>query len=288
MDVEQIEKIIETDYNLLLERLKSNLISIFVIGSMQEPKTKLKRYNDYDLRIVVKNMDESTYKTIVDFNENIKQKIKLNLNIDVDYSFIIGPVRHITKSKINLLIHCIPMTLETLENLPLTHKYSYSCNYRIIFGKDILEKYKSIRYTGKDIIECTEGINYCINMIYNNKIKYAYWKIGNDSIDVINDEQKMDDSEMFEVLRYSVSKSLYNTVQLDKWNGIKTYDNMRDNLKALDIDSEVINDIEMLSNCSFETYEENKEKLRRETINALEKIKAHIIVNKNYYADYKN
>ena len=91
---------------------------------------------------------------------------------------------------------------------------------------------------------------------------------------------------MFEVLRYSVSKSLYNTVQLDKWNGIKTYDNMRDNLKALDIDSEVINDIEMLSNCSFETYEGNKEKLRRETINALEKIKEHIIVNNNFYADY--
>ena len=61
--------------------MKNNLISIFVIGSMQEPKTKLKRYNDYDLRIVVKNMNESTYKTIVDFNENIKQKIKLNLNI---------------------------------------------------------------------------------------------------------------------------------------------------------------------------------------------------------------
>ena len=75
-------------------------------------------------------------------------------------------------------------------------------------------------------------------------------------------------------------------MQLDKWNGIKTYDNMRDNLKALDIDSEVINDIEMLSNCSFETYEGNKEKLRRETINALEKIKEHIIVNNNFYADY--
>ena len=270
-----------------MKELKDNIISIFVIGSMQEPKTKLKKYNDYDLRIVVKTMDASTYKAIVNFNETIKQKISSMLNINVNYSFIIGPVRHITKSNINLLIHCIPMTMVILDDLPLTHKYSYSCNYRIIFGKDILEQYKSIRYTGKDIIECTEGIDYCVDMINNNTMKYANWKINNKSINVINNEQKMDDYSMFEVLRYSVTKSLFNSVQLDRWNGKKTYDNVKDNLKALDINDKIINDIEMLSSCSFESYEENKEKFKKETIEVLDKIKQHIILNNDNSFSYK-
>ena len=280
MQVKQLEEIITPDYDYLIKELKDNIISIFIIGSMKEPKTKLKKYNDYDVRIVVKNMDVFTYKVIVNFNENIKQKISSMLNIDVNYSLIIGPARYITKSTINLLIHCIPMTMETLDSLPLTHKYSYSCNYRIIFGKDILKQYKTIRYTGKDIIECTEGINYCVNMINNNIIKYANWKISNDSIDVINDEQTMDEHSMFEVLRYSVTKALYNSIQLDKWNGKKTFENMEANLKTLDINDKVINDIRVLVNCNFESYEKNKEEFKNETIEVLKKIKQHVLLNK--------
>lgn len=280
MEVEQLEEIITPDYNYLIKRLKDNLISIFIIGSMKEQKTKLQKYNDYDVRIVVKNMDLFTYKVIVDFNEIIKHKISSILNIDVNYSFIIGPARYITRSSINLLIHCIPMTMETLDGLPLTHKYSYSCNYRMIFGEDILEQYKTIKYTGKDIIECTEGIDYCVDMINNNIIKYANWKINNDSLNVINDEQTMDECSMFEVLRYSVTKALYNSIQLDKWKGKKTSDNMKDNLKALDISDEIINDIEVLESCSFETYEKNKEKFKNETIEVLKKIKQHVMINK--------
>lgn len=280
MEVEQLEEIIIPDYNYLIKELKDNIISIFIIGSMKEQKTKLKKYNDYDVRIVVKNMDVITYKVIVDFNEIIKQKISSTLNIDVNYSFIIGPSRYITKSSINLLIHCIPMTMEILDGLPLTHKYSYSCNYRMIFGEDILEQYKTIKYTGKDIIECTEGIDYCVDMINNNIIKYANWKINNDSINVINDEQTMDEYSMFEVLRYSVTKALYNSIQLDKWNGKRTFDNIKDNLKALDISDEIINDIGVLESCSFEAYEKNKEKLKNETIEVLKKIKQHVMLNK--------
>ena len=182
MKVEQIEEIIEPDYEYLVRELKDNIISIFVIGSMQKSKMELKKNNDYDLRIVVKIMDEYTYRVIVNFNETIKKKIISRLNIDVNYSLIIGPARYITKSKITLLIHCIPLTIETLDNLPLTHKYSYSNNYRLIFGKDILKQYKTIRYSGKDIIECIEGINYCIDMINNNTLKYTEWKIDNKSI----------------------------------------------------------------------------------------------------------
>ena len=54
MKVEQIEEIIEPDYEYLVKELKDNIISIFIIGSMQNSKMELKKNNDYDLRIVVK------------------------------------------------------------------------------------------------------------------------------------------------------------------------------------------------------------------------------------------
>lgn len=276
MKVEQIEEIIEPDYEYLVKELKDNIISIFIIGSMQNSKMELKKNNDYDLRIVVKKMDEYTYRVIVNFNETIKKKIISRLNIDVNYSLIIGPARYITKSKITLLIHCIPLTIETLDNLPLTHKYSYSNNYRLIFGKDILKQYKTIRYSGKDIIECTEGINYCIDMINNNTLKYAEWKINNKSIKLMNETQRMDENIMFEVLRYSISKSIYNSIQINKWKGKERYNNEKDYLKSLNINDRNINDVENLISCNFESFKRNKERFKKETLEILETIKQHI------------
>lgn len=276
MKVEQIEEIIEPDYEYLVRELKDNIISIFVIGSMQKSKMELKKNNDYDLRIVVKIMDEYTYRVIVNFNETIKKKIISRLNIDVNYSLIIGPARYITKSKITLLIHCIPLTIETLDNLPLTHKYSYSNNYRLIFGKDILKQYKTIRYSGKDIIECIEGINYCIDMINNNTLKYTEWKIDNKSIKLMNETQKMNENIMFEVLRYSLSKSIYNAIQINKWKGKKTYNNEKEYLESLNINDRIINDVENLISCNFESFKGNKERFKKETLEILETIKQHI------------
>ena len=276
MKVEQIEEIIEPDYEYLVRELKDNIISIFVIGSMQKSKMELKKNNDYDLRIVVKIMDEYTYRVIVNFNETIKKKIISRLNIDVNYSLIIGPARYITKSKITLLIHCIPLTIETLDNLPLTHKYSYSNNYRLIFGKDILKQYKTIRYSGKDIIECIEGINYCIDMINNNTLKYTEWKIDNKSIKLMNETQKMNENIMFEVLRYSLSKSIYNAIQINKWKGKKTYNNEKEYLESLNINDRIINDVENSISCNFESFKGNKERFKKETLEILETIKQHI------------
>ena len=168
------------------------------------------------------------------------------------------------------------MTIETLDNLPLTHKYSYSNNYRLIFGKDILKQYKTIRYSGKDIIECTEGINYCIDMINNNTLKYAEWKINNKSIKLMNETQRMDENIMFEVLRYSISKSIYNSIQINKWKGKERYNNEKDYLKSLNINDRIINDVENLISCNFESFKRNKERFKKETLEILETIKQHI------------
>lgn len=278
MTVEQIEDIISPEYKELIDEIKENLISIFIIGSMKDKEAKLKKYNDYDLRIVVKNLDKFTYEIIEKFNKKIKQKLQ-NYNLDVEYSFIIGPVRHITKSTTNLLIHCLPMTEESLEALPLTHRYSYSCNYRIIYGADIIKKYNSIRYTGKDIIECTEGINYCIQMIESNTIQYGIWKEKDNKMQVINEKKKMDDYMSFEVLRYSISKSLDNTMKRISWKGKSIPDDIDRRLKVVyaEINTETINKFNTLLNGTFEQYISNREELKEDTLNILEKTKEYII-----------
>lgn len=280
MTVEEIENIIDTEYRNLINKINENLISIFIIGSMKDKHTELKKYNDYDLRIVVKDMNKYTYEVIKNFNEKIK-KILQNYNLNVDYSFIIGPVRHITKSETNLLIHCLPMTEDTLEGLPLTHRYSYSCNYRIIYGMDIIKKYNNIRFTGKDVIECTEGIDYCIQIIKSNTIQYGIWKEKNDNIQVFNEKREMNDYMLFEVLRYSILKSLDNTMKIISWKNKFVPKDIKKRLEIVyvEINDEMMNKIDMLLNGTFEQYIKNKEEIKKYTLIILEKIRKYILTN---------
>ncbi len=280
MTVEEIENIINSEYTKFIDKINENLISIFIIGSMQDKNTELKKYNDYDLRIVVKNMNKYTYEEIKNFNERIK-KILQNYNINVDYSFIIGPVRHITKSETNLLIHCLPMTEDTLEGLPLTHRYSYSCNYRIIYGIDVIKKYNSIRFTGKDVIECTEGIDYCIQMIKSNIIQYGIWKEVNGTVQVFGEKKIMDDYMLFEVLRYSISKSLDNTMKIISWKNKFTPEETKERIRIVcaKVSDEMMNKINILLNGTFEQYIKNKEEIKKHTLIILENIKKYIIAN---------
>ena len=75
MTVEEIENIIDAEYRNLINKINENLISIFIIGSMKEQYTELKKYNDYDLRIVVKDMNKYTYEVIKNFNEKISKGV---------------------------------------------------------------------------------------------------------------------------------------------------------------------------------------------------------------------
>ena len=280
MTVEEVENIINLEYINLIDKINENLISIFIIGSMKDKYAELKKYNDYDLRIIVKNMDKYTYEVIKNFNERIK-KILQNYNINVDYSSIIGPVRHITKSETNLLIHCLPMTEDTLEGLPLTHRYSYSCNYRIIYGKDVLKKYNSIRFTGKDVIECKEGIDYCIQMIKSNTIQYGIWKEKNDKIQVFDEKKEMDDYMLFEILRYSISKSLDNTMKMISWKNKAVPKDIKERLKIVyaEISNEIMNKTDVLLNGTFEQYIKIKEEIKEYTLIILENIRSYIVTN---------
>ena len=258
--VYDIEKYIESDYKVLINNLKDNLISIFIIGSMVDKNKLLTQYNDYDIRVLIKNIDKKTYNAIKEFNVNIKSKLS-KIGINTEYSFLVGPVRYITKSKVNLLLHCLPMTEESLDELPLTHKYSYSQNYRIIYGADKIKKYDKIRYSEKDIIFCPEGIDYCLNMINNNTLYYLEWKELNGEMELVKNESIMDDYTLFEVLRYSISKSLDNSIRMMRWSKNINANNIIEKIILIDntINKRTIDNINSLLYGTFEEFINRKE-----------------------------
>lgn len=279
-NVYELEKIIEDDYNRLIKKLKDNLISIFIIGSMVDKNKTLVKYNDYDIRILTKKIDKKTYNTIKDFNIQIKNKLEKE-GIDTEYSFLVGPVRHITKSKINLLLHCLPMTEKSLDELPLTHKYSYSQNYRIIFGKDILKKYEKIKYSANDIIFCTEGIDYCLEMVNNNVLYYLEWKEYDENMQLVKQQKNMDEYMLFEVLRYSISKSVDNIIRMMMWNKNFTVNGINEKILMIDntINEQVLNKLNRLLHGSFDEFINNKNEYIYITKYILKKVRRCIIEN---------
>jgi hypothetical protein len=258
--VNDFEEFIKEEYKNLIFSLNDNITSIFVIGSMVNKKKKLPKYGDYDLRIILKYINKKHFSLIEKFVKVISLKLIKN-GIDCNYSFIIGPARHITKSDRNMMIHCIVMGIEALDNLPLTHKYSYSQNYRILHGEDLLKKYKDTRFDGNDVINCVEGINYCIDMINTKNFLYKEWKFDK-NIEIVERQCKMDEKTFYEVLRYSITKATYNINNMIKWKGIDTPDRFNDILPIIlkeNFDKKIISDINSVVEGSFENFEKNKE-----------------------------
>lgn len=247
---------------------------------MVDNKKILGQYNDYDIRILIRNMDKKAYNSIKKFNIDVKNKLTM-MGINTEYSFIVGPVRYITKSKVNLLIHCLPMTEKSLDDLPLTHKYSYSQNYRIIYGKDNLKKYKKIRYSANDIIYCPEGIEYCLDMINKNTLYYLEWQECGNKFKLVQNKKNMNDYILFEVLRYSISKSVDNIIRMIKWKNDIKYNNFNEKVLAIDntIDEQILNHINSLLNGSFEDFKKNKEIYIDITKYILNKVRRCIIKN---------
>ena len=120
---QEIDKIIKKNITKLEQN--SNILSIFLVGSMASDDYKEKELNDYDIRFIVSEMNISTYEEINKALTKIKTEIE-ELKIGCQISDVIGPVKMVPKEKRNVLIHSITMTKKELDNLPNIHKYSYS------------------------------------------------------------------------------------------------------------------------------------------------------------------
>ncbi len=193
--------------------LLSEVESIFAIGSMCDYGYVLKEYNDYDIRVVANKISDELLSAISDAIEESITVLKQTFSdLDVSYSDLIGPVKYISNScSTSLLIHCILMTEQSLEELPCMHRVSYAKNYRQIFGRDFVKKYCSLKLSLKGIINDDEGIKYCTRYLKLRRAAFLKWKKNEKSeYDLIREEVEFSPEMAYEFSRYSINKCTYN------------------------------------------------------------------------------
>lgn len=207
---EIIDNILQKYINLLNS---DEVISIFVVGSMAEADYQEKTLNDYDIRFVVKKMNYDIYNKIMLMLNLIKDDIRKH-NISCVLSDVIGPVKMETTSDRNVLLHAIIMTQTELDQLPNIHKYSYSQQYQILFGQDLISEYKKIILTPNDVISSIEGIEFCIYLIKNKVVSYDRWVVKENEFILEREWKPASSLDMLELFIYSFKKTYNNILNM--------------------------------------------------------------------------
>lgn len=192
--------------------------TIFVVGSMAKDDYQDNMDNEYDIRIICKEVNAIK---IINF-EIFLEELSINLtneNIVVGYSSLIGPINNkISNNNKNILIHANLYDKKIMDNLPLTHKYQYGNKYRIIYGKDTLKQYKDIVYEMDDIVNGYEGLNYCIDMLKRQEKRYLAWSILREESELKYYIVTLKENEKIEICFSLVNKFIDNLMNYCKMN----------------------------------------------------------------------
>ena len=220
---------------------------------MSSKNYQIKMNNDYDIRFIVEEMNDEIYKKIRKVLCNIKKDLQ-DMGYGCEISDIIGPARMIPKSEKNILLHAITMTKKDLDELPNIHKYSYSCKYNNLYGEDLIGKYKSIIITPKDVIDSIEGIEYCIELIKQRKVRFTKWINNNNHYVLSLVDRSASYYDMLELFNYAYNKSKNNIINMMDTNNIRC--NIEDYLIYNEKESSLINKIDK-NDLSNEDIENN-------------------------------
>lgn len=213
----------------------SMIKSIFVVGSMSRNDYVFQQNNDYDIRVLVTEVSEGILKKIDEVLTNCMNTIRNKFaELVVSYSCIIGPVRFYSNdSKSSLLIHCLVVTEDSLQNLPIMHRISYSKQYRL-YGEDVLNRFKNLKLTLSGVLNDSEGICYCMQHLSTNEIEYLCWTKGIDGSFVLQNKiEKFTPESAYEFTRYSLRKCTDNLrdyiVQEERNNYLDELNNLEAN-----------------------------------------------------------
>ena len=197
----------------------ADMETIFVVGSMAHNDYLDRMDNDYDIRVITKEVNREKIINFEKFLENLSERLTTE-NIKVGYSCLVGPVNHkVSSNKKNVLIHAMIHKVDQMDNfLPITHKYQYGNRYRIVYGKDTLKRFENIRYTLNDLITTHEGLNYCIDMLKKREYRYLTWDTDDNKCEFNYHAMDMPEDTVLENCFYSVNKFVNNLMNYCKWN----------------------------------------------------------------------
>ncbi len=192
--------------------------TIFVVGSMAYDDYKDRIDNDYDIRVIANNVNRDKISNFENFLVDLSKKLTTK-KIEVGYSTIVGPVNHkVSSNKQNILIHAMIHRTDQMDDfLPITHKYQYGNRYRIVYGKDSLEKFKNVRYTIDELINAHEGLIYCIDMLKKHEYRYLTWDINENKCEFNYHSIPMTEDIVLENCFYSVNKFIDNLMNYCRW-----------------------------------------------------------------------
>lgn len=215
---------------------RSEILSVFLVGSLAQKEARISRRNDLDIRIIVNEISEDLINEMEDIYLRIKQSLNEKyVSIHIGYSDFIGPEKD--DADFSLLVHCILLCPEELSKLPMIHKRSYAQNNRLILGRDILKEYMDIWLSSHDVIYSPEGIDDCMmNILRRKRVGKIRTKNGKKSSLVLI-EYDCSREEEIELCRYAVSKCTYNVREyLSQFNKEGVLDTTRylDFVKELD------------------------------------------------------
>lgn len=198
----------------------ADMETIFVVGSMAKEDYQDRMDNDYDIRIICKEVNPQKIKNFEKFLENLCKTFTTE-TIEVGYSCLVGPVNHkVSQTKKNILIHAMIHRKDQMDDfLPVTHKYQYGNNYRIVYGKDTLKRFQDVRYNLDELINAHEGLNYCIDMLKRKEYRYLTWDVTKEKCEFNYHAVPMSDEVILENCFYSVNKFVNNLMNYCKWEG---------------------------------------------------------------------
>lgn len=195
------------------------VVSMFTVGSMWNLETYAeRRNNDYDIRLLVNQVTPDIFEAVDEYQKRISDELNhmFEGNLFVGYSNIVGPVNHhLSDFPKNLLIHLIIHTVDDLHTfLPLTHQRRYSLYHTILWGKDYLCDLQR-SYTPEYLLDCHEGVRYCIDMLTRHVYKYLVWETDIDGkINFVYRETAMPTELIYESVFYSIKNIIDNLYQI--------------------------------------------------------------------------
>lgn len=189
----------------------TDMETIFVVGSMAHDDYVDRMDNDYDIRVIAKDVNRDKIINFEKFLENLSKKLTTD-NISVGYSTLVGPVNHkVSSNTKNILIHAMIHRSDQMDNfLPVTHKYQYGKRYRIVYGKDNLKRFKDVRYNLDELVNTHEGLKYCIDMLKRREYRYLTWDTDDDKCEFNYHADSMPEDTVLENCFYSVNKFINN------------------------------------------------------------------------------
>ena len=192
--------------------------SLFIVGSMINNNYLDQMINDYDVRILFKEVKSEQINKFKQYLEKIC-KMLTNDNLEVTYSTFDVPIHYLKeKNKKNLLLHVIIYTPESLNNLSYPNKYQYGNNYLLVYGKDYLKDYKDAIYYIDDFVKGDDGLNKHIEMLKKNKILYKKWNILNNKYEFSYVSSTIQDNMTIEYCFYVVNNFINNLMSYCKFN----------------------------------------------------------------------